>query len=494
MKQLFTFSFLLILHFSYAQTLQDSLIAHYKLDGNAQDASGNGNHGAIYNNPTLVADRFGNPNSAYKMDGIDDIIRISNLNNGVMPATDEISASIWIKPIGMKTSHIFSQGTGCISATKDYLTMGLTYNSGFSDFYGTLYYTNPWAIFDDVHVFDGGWHHVVYTYDHGSSKLYVDGNLASSQTVTHPPNNNFVYASSTDWTIGGIHSNNCGYNAHYDGYIDDVRLYTRALSGQEVAVLAGQLSANFAVTTTSCDLNVTFTNSSTNATSYQWDFGDGNTSTQISPTHTYAASGNYTVTLTSINGTSQSTSSQTIQVSGTVVADFAFPSIVYTNTPITFTDNSTNATAWQWDFMNGLTSNVQNPTVTFTNYDLTNVTLIASSGGNCLDTIVQPINVRNNNVNTLEVLNPQDLTIMPVPANNHLNINFEFDGIKDLTVEIVNVLGQTVLKEVFVDNSNQLNTQFDVSLLPSGNYVVILSEQKDASTIGQISRQIIIQR
>ena len=49
------------------------------------------------------------------------------------------------------------------------------------------------------------------------------------------------------------------------------------------------------------DGNVTFTNTSSDATSYSWDFGDGNMSTDVSPTHTYAASGDYTVTLTATN-------------------------------------------------------------------------------------------------------------------------------------------------------------------------------------------------
>jgi hypothetical protein len=47
---------------------------------------------------------------------------------------------------------------------------------------------------------------------------------------------------------------------------------------------------------------ITFTNTSSNASGYSWDFGDSNTSTQTNPVHTYAAAGNYTVTLTAVNG------------------------------------------------------------------------------------------------------------------------------------------------------------------------------------------------
>ena len=46
------------------------------------------------------------------------------------------------------------------------------------------------------------------------------------------------------------------------------------------------------------ELSVTFTNSSTDAASYRWDFGDGNTTTSESPTHTYEIGGTYEVELT----------------------------------------------------------------------------------------------------------------------------------------------------------------------------------------------------
>ncbi len=66
---------------------------------------------------------------------------------------------------------------------------------------------------------------------------------------------------------------------------------------------------------------VTFTNTSTLADSYSWDFGDGGTSTEASPVHTYAADGSYIVALTATNANGQSTSSQTIIISSTVLTE-----------------------------------------------------------------------------------------------------------------------------------------------------------------------------
>ena len=58
----------------------------------------------------------------------------------------------------------------------------------------------------------------------------------------------------------------------------------------------------------------TFTNTSTNASSYLWDFGDGETSTQISPSHTYANNGTYTVTLVSTGPCGTASDTQTITI------------------------------------------------------------------------------------------------------------------------------------------------------------------------------------
>jgi len=64
-------------------------------------------------------------------------------------------------------------------------------------------------------------------------------------------------------------------------------------------------------------LEITFTNDSQNASSYEWDFGDGNTSTEENPTHTYEEAGTFTVALTASNATESSKTSQEITVTAT---------------------------------------------------------------------------------------------------------------------------------------------------------------------------------
>lgn len=104
------------------------------------------------------------------------------------------------------------------------------------------------------------------------------------------------------------------------------------------------------------DLTISFTNTSQNANSYLWDFGDGNTSTELNPVHIYPAGGTYIVSLSSISNTcGTDVSSQTLileTASANFIADLTQ---VCTAQEVIFTDNSTAATSWEWNFGDGAT-------------------------------------------------------------------------------------------------------------------------------------------
>ncbi|MBK9320231.1 MAG: PKD domain-containing protein [Bacteroidetes bacterium] len=111
--------------------------------------------------------------------------------------------------------------------------------------------------------------------------------------------------------------------------------------------------------------NVQFNNTSINAVSYQWSFGNGNTSTLANPSNVFTIAGTYTVTLTafSSNGSSNSYSSQII-VQPKPAANFSVDinSGCQNSQIFTFTNLSTNFDSCNWDFGDGTTSNVLNPT------------------------------------------------------------------------------------------------------------------------------------
>ncbi|WP_319506911.1 S-layer protein domain-containing protein [uncultured Methanolobus sp.] len=130
--------------------------------------------------------------------------------------------------------------------------------------------------------------------------------------------------------------------------------------------------------------------SSINATSYAWDFGDGNTSTGVTTSHTYYGEGTYTVRLTAGNtkGTDTSTTIVNVYTSSppkytTPVADFS-ANVTSGDTPLSvqFTDASVYATEWYWDFDNdGINdSTAQNPVNTYTSDGTYTVILTTVNG------------------------------------------------------------------------------------------------------------------
>jgi len=131
-------------------------------------------------------------------------------------------------------------------------------------------------------------------------------------------------------------------------------------------------------------LTVSFVNSSVNATSYLWNFGDKGTSTAISPTHTYTQAGVYTVSLKAINPVGSQTLTRTgyITVSKPITVAFAAtPLTGLVPLTVTFTNSSTNATGYLWDFGDGQTGTTISPTHTYTQVGIYTVTMTATNPG-----------------------------------------------------------------------------------------------------------------
>ncbi|HOY05706.1 MAG TPA: PKD domain-containing protein [Saprospiraceae bacterium] len=140
-------------------------------------------------------------------------------------------------------------------------------------------------------------------------------------------------------------------------------------------------------------LTATFSNSTTNATSYSWNFGDGSAaSTQANPVHTYATDGTYTVTLTATNACGSSTTTHTVTVVSLPTANFSTnPALGCAPQTVQFTNQSSaNATSYNWSFPGGVpaTSTVASPSVVYSTPGTYAVTLIVGNAAG-LDTIVQ---------------------------------------------------------------------------------------------------------
>ncbi|MDB4583543.1 hypothetical protein N9164_10350 [Draconibacterium sp.] len=209
----------------------EGLIAYYPFNGNANDESGNGNNGTIYGSE-LTTDRFGNENSAYSFDGQNDFIKASASK---LPIADR-TISVWFYANSVENRPGLLGYGGGGGGTSWF--MGLNIHGGksyhMSCHYGrnaiNYYYTAP-----PVNL----WFHWVITIDKQGTKIYINGAEKKS-------NSTFIsntYVSGTELGIGVI-ANTYGrvpYTdsnvKYFNGIIDDIRIYNRALSKEEIQVL-----------------------------------------------------------------------------------------------------------------------------------------------------------------------------------------------------------------------------------------------------------------
>jgi len=148
--------------------------------------------------------------------------------------------------------------------------------------------------------------------------------------------------------------------------------------------------ASFTVSAASgcAPLSVNFSNTSLNASSYQWDFGNGNFSTLVNPQNVYIQPGSYSVRLIAIaaNG-----SRDTLYLPNLITAA-AGPQISVSVNSQTGCSNysafqfacaSVGATNFNWDFGDGSTSSLQNPTKTYASPGTYAVSLLATNSNGC---------------------------------------------------------------------------------------------------------------
>ncbi|MBC7552854.1 MAG: PKD domain-containing protein [Taibaiella sp.] len=139
-------------------------------------------------------------------------------------------------------------------------------------------------------------------------------------------------------------------------------------------------------------LVVHFTNTSSGATSYFWDLGNGTTSTLTNVSGSYITAGTYTVILTAYNGSSSTTQTMTITVfPSPTVSFYASDTAFCPGGSTTFTSTSTpgvsGAVTYLWNFGDGANSTASSPTHTYTTPGYYNVTLILTNSAGCTTTL-----------------------------------------------------------------------------------------------------------
>lgn len=219
------------------------LRAYFPFTGNANDVSGNNNN-PVFNNATLTADRFGNPNSAYHFNGTSSYMHI--LNSGTLNSANTLSLVAWVKPIGFY-SGVCHGNSIMMKGDADYLPGNylLRYDDGpftnsnncsvpvnidKENFYGGGVASNPPGY--TPYIIANQWYSVIVTYDGTTAKLYVNCELKATQ-----PQNGANFSNAYDLFIGKLNSSSFPY--WLNGDLDEIRIYDRALTVDEVNVLGG---------------------------------------------------------------------------------------------------------------------------------------------------------------------------------------------------------------------------------------------------------------
>ncbi|HPQ35875.1 MAG TPA: Ig-like domain-containing protein, partial [Tenuifilaceae bacterium] len=196
-----------------------SLVAYYPFNGNANDESGSGYNGTPYNT-TLVNDRFDSENSAYYFDGASSSITIGN-QLGLINGSSPFTLSAWIYPEDFVTQQhtILGERDG-----------GDNYQFAVhnSSIYFSYWDMGVESAFEGKQLSIGAWQLLTVTYDGNYLNLYVDGELDQSHEVVINIDNNpsNLYIGTYD-----------GSNMYFLGNIDEVRIYSYALSESEVVDL-----------------------------------------------------------------------------------------------------------------------------------------------------------------------------------------------------------------------------------------------------------------
>lgn len=205
--------------------------AYYPFRGNADDASGN-NYNGIVSGAALTSDRSGNPNAAYSFDGNDDNVK---LDNNALNGLNNMTCGFWVKTSdGGVLKHIIS-GANANQANEFFIR----HDNG--EIFPVLKGIGP-SDKGKIPVNDDNWHHIVITRSESIVKVYIDASLdfewpdAPAGLLQIDPNG--LWLGQDQDEIGG------GFDPEqaYQGDLDEVIIYSRALSSEEI----GQLySGNF---------------------------------------------------------------------------------------------------------------------------------------------------------------------------------------------------------------------------------------------------------
>ncbi|MEN9333638.1 MAG: hypothetical protein RLY35_818 [Bacteroidota bacterium] len=216
---------------SYLPT--NGLVGYWPFNGNANDESGNGNNGTV-NGATLTTDRNGNGNSAYNFDGNDWIGSIS-LPYGAYSSS--LGISFWMKTNSIMTNSGVLGKWNNSGPNNEEFAFVICESCGGMNFCSKTSYQVCKSEFNNEYRNDF-WHFYVGTWDGNVVKLYRDGIEIQSENFSGTISN---FSQSLEF---GRYTGGAGPELYYNGILDDIAIYNRAITPEEITALYTGTSSN----------------------------------------------------------------------------------------------------------------------------------------------------------------------------------------------------------------------------------------------------------
>jgi PKD repeat protein len=285
---------------------------------------------------------------------------------------------------------------------------------------------------------------------------FGDGNTSTMQNPSH------TYAASGNYTVCLTAVTACGVDS--------------TCASINVTVCNNPTAA-FSETNNDPSFDFTDGSTTTGVVTYSWDFGDGNSSTQQNPSHTYIDNGTYTVTLTITDDCGTDTFTTTVTVNNGCTDPVASFTQSGTEPTFTFTNTSTSSTntTYSWDMGDGTTYTSADANHTYTTNNTYTVTLIVTDDCGA-DTTTQTVTVSTIGLLDLE----GDIFVAyPNPANDVLNIQ----STQNITrVELMDMTGRVVISSDY----NTMEVEVNTSHLAEGQYTLRAVQEDGVAKITSI--------
>jgi hypothetical protein len=219
-------------------SLSQGLIAYYPFNGNANDESGHNKHGQLMNGTSFSTDAGNNGNKAAYFDGIDDWIKIVDNNHYFSPDKMSVSFQLNLRDAG-KRNNIFTKSAfnepkantwGAFVTDK--LTLRIPGPKDCSELWSD---NDDFDLQAEEEIRDNRWYHITLIFNEGLEMIYLNGKLQTARVNDFKTMNK---CKSTDLKIGGWWQNDV-ISMH--GKVDEIRIYDRILSENEINYLAKEI-------------------------------------------------------------------------------------------------------------------------------------------------------------------------------------------------------------------------------------------------------------